>query len=230
MADPETTPAPGAPAPNTPPRPWMAQLPDDLKMDAELGKHETLGALAKDYKARMAELAAIERPPAKIEEYELKLPELPEDLKGMFANDSEFDATFRKKAIEAGLTKKQAAALYGIYHQAAADKVQAAQRQYRQTQEEAANALKKDWGDKFDAKVEMVNRFIRDNATEKVKDFFDKSGLGNQPEMIEWVAGLAEKFGEHGSGPASTTPPADAGSVLKAMYPSMKDLPDRVEL
>ena len=183
---------------------WVHQLAGDLKGNEQVTKHQNMNDLVKDYLSyaeradRLVELPGDDADeqvraafldklrPASPDDYPLEKPEFPD---GMEYN-AEFEAAFRAKMYELGLTPQQAREMYAFQLQDAINEHQSG----RQEQAEAINALKKQWGDQFDGNVAEVQTAFKTIAGKvgdpQLAQRMVESGYGNDPDMLKMFHGI----------------------------------------
>ncbi len=183
---------------------WVHQLAGDLKGHEQVLRHQNPNDLVRDY-LKYAERAdrLVELPgddadeqaraafldkmrPASPDDYPLERPELPE---GMEYN-ADFEAAFRSKLHELGMTPQQASELYNFQMQDAINDHVAEQK----AQAEAIHALKKEWGDNFDGNVAEVQTAFKTIAGKlgdpELAQRMVESGYGNDPDMLKTFHGI----------------------------------------
>lgn len=193
----------------TPKENWRDALPDDLKKVETLAKFvgkdatEVLPVLAKSYvelekmkfpgkDAKPEELNAfydkIGRPKTP-KEYSIERPEtLPPGVEW----DEKLEEGFRTAAHKAGLNNIQAQQLLQWYNEEYMGEVADAY----WTPEKGMAALEQVWQTDAELKKQLtrVNRLTHEFADEKFRDLLDQSGMGNHPEMLAFLARVAEKL------------------------------------
>jgi len=68
----------------------------------------------------------------------------------------------------------------------------------KETVENAITGLKEDWGEGFDRNVHRAQSVIKlfDGEENKFKEYLDESGLGNDPQLIRFLAKVGESLKE----------------------------------
>jgi len=68
----------------------------------------------------------------------------------------------------------------------------------KETVENAINGLKEDWGEGFDKNVHRAQSVVKlfDGEGDKFKVYLDESGLGNDPQLIRFLAKVGESLKE----------------------------------
>jgi hypothetical protein len=202
----------------------MAQLSDEDKGNEIFAQYQTLPEFAgafKELKTKVDSKSA----PENVDAYELELPDnLPEEYKA----DEATAKAFREFAKEHDLTKAQAKEAYKWFNQLIIDQFNDVQKAADQHRKERLGQLKKDWGDEFNAKYELMKRSILTFGTPELLEYLDSSGLGNNAALIEAFVKIGEAIGEDQLEPGRTSG-EDSGqdAMLSRMYPSMQDLPER---
>lgn len=218
-ADPAAAPAP-APAAAPAPAPaqthqsaadWLQSLPDaEAKAYAESKGWKEPGEAIK----AMRELEAKSAPPAKAEDYNLPVPE------GQ-------DGAFAKQAagwfLKAGVTAAQAQVLAAEWNST----LQAQATAEQQKIEQDMGALKTEWGNDYDANVELGRRVMRNFgvAPEVVDRIAGQMGDATTLRVFQRIGkGLSEgTLGPGGSGGGSGSDPVDPDKARAArMFPSMQ--------
>lgn len=145
--------------------------------------------------------------PESADEYELDLPD-----------DAQVDETFvaemRNAAHEAGIAKEQFPALAKAY-QGYVDKMLTAREQETQ---QALESLKQEFPD-FENKLTLAQRWMMNAGGNDLATELEKTGMGNNPNLIRFLFANAEKFEAEGSTISSggqTAP--DAGFLSDQFY------------
>lgn len=180
---------------------WMAQLPDDLKSHETLTQFKNVGDLGKaflDADGRLSKSVPLLTEDAteeqKAEFYQkLGRPETP-DKYDLTADDVEPEALsgWKQRFHAAGLTQAQARALFDAYREQAKAQADAQQKALTKAQE----ALKTDWGDQYDANIELARRAVVQFGGDELKAFLDESGLGNDLRMVKAFAAIGKAVAE----------------------------------
>ncbi len=192
-----------------------AALPEDLKGSANLEKFKTVGDLAKGYteserhigdaRKGYVKLPTADSPdkekeldavytslgkPASAEKYEIQRPQMPEDM----PYDDGMENEFKEVAFKSSLTNDQVQKLSDWFSKRQMDELAG-------TEEEGKaviTALKQEWGNDFDAKMEAVKKGVNDFVGDDVEvlEFLDRSRIGNNPRWIKGFAKYGEMLGE----------------------------------
>jgi hypothetical protein len=154
------------------------------KMVIPRGANDTPEAWARYYEAGGR--------PKDPEGYQWEKPELPQGLK----YDEKMEKEFRKYAHDHGLSQKQASAVYKFYHNMIVDNYKGMVAGYNNKHSEAVDTLKKEWGDKFDANVNLANKVLRTfgGAKEEVQQFVQR--FANEPVVVRILASIGKRIEE----------------------------------
>lgn len=198
--------------------PWYSSLPEDLGKDPSIIKFKDVPELAKGYvnaqrligtkrleapqstwtdKEWSALYDAIGRPPSP-DKYSP-----PDGVK--FAEGVQFDTAklngVKAKFHELGLTEKQGREVLGLYMNSVNGAVEAEQTSRKQAQEKAMADLRGEFGDQLDAKIGLGRQAIEKLGGDKLKEWLNTSGVGNQPELVRAMIKLGELLqGDNSSG------------------------------
>ena len=211
---PDPTPAP-APTPDPTPAPtgtptWRDTLPEDLKADATLGKYKDVPALAAahialnkhlgseklvipgknatedDWKQVFSKLGL----PAEQKDYVIKAKE------GTTIAPS-FSEKFAEMAYKNGVLPKQAQALMDWFSDANATSEADYLEARTKAQGVELEALKTEMGAAFDPTLAKAARFISEFATPKEVEYLEKTGLGNDVNLIRlFMAAAKDRYTE----------------------------------
>jgi len=193
---------------------WWERLPsEDLKAAPSLQNFKTMEGLAKSYLSAQRMLGnsphAVIVPddnstdeeraefyekvgrPETPEGYEFKPPEGLEE-KGLNWNE-EMAKGFANKAHELGLSKKQAEGLMDWHSALTLESFQSADEQLAQERQAAESQLKKEWGNAYQANVDLANRIVQKFDPEQK---LIEAGLGNNPELVRLFASIGKAISE----------------------------------
>lgn len=148
------------------------------------------------------------------ETYEFAVPE------GFESLDEKLIEQFSPIAKKLNLTQEQAQELVNLY----AGSIKTQQDTYVEQMAGWADQVKKDpeiGGAKFQESIVAAQKVITKYGSNEFKDFLNKSGLGNHPELIKMFAKVGKDFSED-----SFVPPAGAEKKEKTaaemLYPNQK--------
>lgn len=205
---------------------FLDTLPEDLRGDASLKDFKDVGGLAKSYvetkkmigdaallkppkdpaqkaewikntRPKLVEMGLLEGAPEKADGYEFKFDGVtPEEVQG----DPGLGA-FREVAHELGLSQAQAQKLALAYR----EKIFPAMAPKMPTEEEARAELSKDFGDKFNQKLDVAKRAVNtlNGQIPGFKDWLEdpaRGFLGNDPMYIRIMAAVGEMMGQDFAG------------------------------
>lgn len=204
-----TSTEPQAPAPTqTQVADWRASLDPDLVSDPSLGAIKDVNSLAKSYvhAQKMIGKNKITIPDEHGTEddwkqvyHKLGLPETMDKYNVNFG-EAQYDEEFKKGYLEAayknGVLPKQAEAMFNYWN----TQVEQANSTYETTaqksREEQINSLKQEWGNGFEKKVEIARTALRQFADEATIEYIEKSGLGNDTNLVKLFAKIGESLNE----------------------------------
>lgn len=238
---------------------WMASLPDDLKASKSLGKFKDVENLARGYinaeqlvgrdkipmpktDAEFAEVYTKLGCPLDIAEYKVAYESdgISEDIKATLAEDLK---AFLPMAKANGLNNKQANGIFSEYVKLMAASAKDAQEKKDAEFAAADKAIKAEFGETTEVKLELANRMITALGGEKVVNAIANSGLGRNPEFVKMMVKLgeahAEQLGIDKTGNNSLMTPADLRAqiatlqahpaYMDASHPEHKSVVDRVQ-
>ena len=174
----------------TPPAPpaFKDTLPEDLRTSEHLEGVEDASSMARYYIDLKANYL---KPPDSADGYEF---EKPED----FDLDEETFNQFKNIAFENGVNQKQFSELMNLEvsrHNKAAETMKT---QMQATQAATEAALKTEWGDQYEKKVEAAKSFLNhEKVSDPVfKQFLEDTRLGDNPHVVKMFAKLADLISE----------------------------------
>ena len=197
---------------------WRAGLPDDLKAHESIVPYKTVGDFAKSYiettgKLREAEgklsnsipKLSANATPEEREKYfnQLGRPEKPDgyELDGEDRNAPEWTGYWRNELHRIGVPKDQAKAISAAFNNQIKSMVEAHNAKILQENEKAAETLKTELGDRYDASVALASRLWKQWGNTEVE--FDKAFAtetsANRVTMIRFLLNVAAKTGEDSS-------------------------------
>lgn len=109
------------------------------------------------------------------------------------------DRKFAEKAHELGLTNKQARDLFGWYvTDVAESEVNAQGDRLEQERQQAETVLRKEFGNAFNDRITDAQRALREYGDEngELAKMFSQTGLGNDPNVIRFLASIGEGLRE----------------------------------
>ncbi|WP_439813986.1 hypothetical protein [Zavarzinia sp. CC-PAN008] len=204
----------GTPPASAPPAApaFMDTLPEEYRADPTFlpFKESGLGALAKSYK-NAAGLLGLDKAhvlrmpvkdddpawgdvysrlgrPEKVDGYELPTVE------GMPEVAPEHKAAWLKAAHDAGVTKRQAAAMWEAYGKTAAAVMQQGQQAETARSAEVEQQLRAELGGAYDARVKGARDAVIAYGGQELADYLSETGLGNDPRMFKLFDKLARNL------------------------------------
>ena len=197
---------------------WLAGLPADLRDNEAFKSHKTVGdfakshlevaAKAKEYEGKLAnsipKLGENATPEERDKFYtSLGRPEKPEgyELDPEKKNAPEWNKYWEETLFAEGIPKKTAQALQGKLNAQIASMVEKHNAKILEENNKAAETLKTELGDKYDASVVLVSRLWKEWGKTEVE--FDKAFAtetpSNRTTILRILLNLAAKTGEDSS-------------------------------
>lgn len=128
------------------------------------------------------------------------MPVVPEDYSMDFPTDFDVDEEmyngFKQQAREIGLTQTQFEKIMGFEIGRSQRVTEQMQNDVRQHREQAETALKTEWGEQYDQKIETAKRVFNRFADEKIKQMVEDTKFGDNPEVIRFMASIGEVLSE----------------------------------
>lgn len=130
--------------------------------------------------------------PEKPDDYELERPaQLPIEY------DEDSEKAFRTWAHQNGLNKRQTKNLYDSYVKQRLEAHANWQKMQSEAQAQAQHAMQREYGTKYDAKIQLAKAALAQYADPDYVKYLDETGLGNDPRTIRaWVKIGEERLGE----------------------------------
>ena len=211
------TPAGGAGGAPPPVAAFAESLPEDIRGEAAFKDIKDLGSLAKSYLSAQRMLGVppdqiVRLPgaeadaaawdgvyaklgrPEKADGYKFADVTLPEGLK----IDDGLKGGFQEAAHKAGLSTKQADALYAWWNGEAANRYTAERTQSAAAIQAAETGLRTEWGEAFDQNLAMARQAVDHYGGNELKAELDAKGLANNPRLAKVFAALGKNLQEDG--------------------------------
>lgn len=192
---------------------WRAGLPDDLKTNDTFSKFKTVGEFANDYLAtskkatelegklgnaipKLADTASDEERGAFYDA--LGRPKDPKEyeFEGEDKNATEWSSNWKKEFHSLGLTKTQAKQLSGKWNAAVQGMVEAHNVALKNEIAQSEQKLKSEYGDKYEANVELAKRLYSKHLGSEFDKDFDATTSANRFNMVRYLVKLAALTGE----------------------------------
>lgn len=215
------------------PQDWRASLPEEMRSEKSLETFKDIPSLAKSYietKKMMGGAVAMPKADAKPEDwdafytrlgrpespdkYELKRPESPAGGKW----DENLEKEFKIVSHASGLQPRQAQSLLDWFNKTQSEHVA----NYTKSMEEGVGKLKTEWGAKFDERVSVASRAVKELGGDELKTMLEETGLGNNPILIKVFAKIGESMAE------STFVTGDTGHVDNSSKDALKIKADAI--
>jgi hypothetical protein len=174
----------------TPPEPpqFHETLPEEIRDNEHLKEVKDGAELARYYVDLKSNYLA---PPDNPDGYEFEPPD-------GFEIDNEIFGKFKSIAFENGVNQKQFSELMNLEVQRNEAAKAEIQKRIETAQKEAETALKTEWGDKYEAKIEAAKQTLRHPsiADESFSQFLEETRFGDNPHVIKMFAKLADLISE----------------------------------
>ena len=95
--------------------------------------------------------------------------------------------SFKPIFLDAKLTKTQADKIQAAYLKSVTEQHNRLVQEYTTELNQKVEVLKGRWGDEFESKVGLAQRYFNKSAPPNVKAYVERNGLGNDPDFIEWM-------------------------------------------
>lgn len=146
-------------------------------------------------------------------EYDFSRPEeYPEDI----PYDEDFESFYKRKAHNAGLSKKQAKKLYHKMVRYNADRFKEMVGSHTERVQGDYDKLKKEWGDKYDSNVKIARQFINEHTDKSFKEWMDNSGMKDEPQLLKMAAAAGKALKPRTPGPGEKPKPRLSKSEAKS--------------
>ena len=134
--------------------------------------------------------------PEKPEEYDIKPPELPEDI----PYNQDADKWFAEKASELKLTKEQAQTLHKEFIDFQLDQLKGMTLQSADTQAQrmvqAEKELRETFGNEYDRTIAQVSSLVDKYENDGLREALEKTGAANEPAIIKFLHDVVKATGE----------------------------------
>jgi hypothetical protein len=174
---------------------WMSQLPDELKGNAELAKHSSLGDALKHFldgsKAESKEGGNGSQDANPVTDYKFTKA---------FVKEADYDGTLSKNLSETfkslGLKQEQAEPIYNALVDIQNKNIEAFK---TKGNEMCEKTLKEVWGDKYDGKLASMKRAYGKLVKEgsDIDKGLKMTGAENNPFVAQLLADIGESISEH---------------------------------
>lgn len=189
-------------------------LPEDVREHEHLKSFETPGALAKSYVDLKSSIVV---PPESAEAYDFTVPE---EMK----MDTDAIKEFKQLAFDMSLTSEDAAKLVEFDVARLKKAHESLQAGAAKTRQEAETKLKQDWGDEYEANLDVAKRAIEKFGGQILRDFLNETKLGDRPELVQFCHAVGKAMGESILAPETAVrkgPELDAYGKPMLRFPSM---------
>jgi len=138
---------------------------------------------------------------------EVKMPD------GMPAADPQMQTQFKAQCHALGILPAQASKLYEWYQGMNGQAFTGMMTERQTNQTNAENGLRSEWGKAYDTNLNQAKAVLNQFGDEKVIATLEETGLGNDPNLIKFLANIGKNFGEdglHGKPTSFTMSPDEA--------------------
>jgi len=191
---------------------FVTQLPEDIRSEPSLQAIQDVGSLAKSY-VNAQKLIGAKRLVAPSEGWgesqwnefydSIGRPKTPDDYKlpeVKFEEGLAIDDSRKKEALsqlhKMGLTQRQAAGVLEYYFNSMNNDYKTVKSKQSEVMASGTAALKQEWGDKFDANLDIARSTIKKFGGDEISTWLDKTGLGNDPTAIKLFHKVGLEFME----------------------------------
>lgn len=205
----------------TPPEPpaFIETLPEDLRESEHLKEIKDSSELAKSYVDLKSNQV---KPPESADGYSFQKPD------GYDVDEDTLKA-FKQTAFENGINQKQFEAIIQADASRWQKSLKAIEDSIEANHLEAEKALKAEWGNSYDAKVESAKRVLNHEklADADFKKFLEDTRFGDNPQVIKFFARIAEAISEDtflkpGKGAQPEGPRLNEAGQPMLRFPSME--------
>ena len=170
------------------PKPFRETLSEEIRDSEHLADVEDADKLARYYVDLKSNYLA---PPDTADGYEFETPE-------GFEVDQEANKVFKDLAFEHGLNQKQFAEIMKFEFNRQQNAEKQVKADIEKHQQDAETALKTEWGDNYEAKLEAAKSVINHESLvdDNFKKFLEDTRFGDNPNVIRIFAKIAELISE----------------------------------
>lgn len=189
-----------------------AWVPEGLRTHKSLTKFKEPGDVAQAYVNLEQKLGQRVAPPADDATPEAKAawrtaigvpanagdygkPDIPEGSELQL--DEGYIGDFHKEAHDIGLTSSQAKRLMNWVVAREVSQFTDMKAAGTRAQDEGMKTLRANWGAATAENVGLIQRLVAETADEGIKTAMERTGFGNDPEGLRWMAKLARQMADH---------------------------------
>jgi len=144
------------------------------------------------------------------------LPKVGDEDKGYLGDVDGFNKWFEETAAKVDMTQEQAEAFYNLYVSANVQRAKDAAEARAKLEQEQADELNKEWGDKAKENFELSKRAFARYATPEFVKFVDANKLGTDPNFIRVFYEISQRIsGDRGTDRTPGGTPAEERKGLK---------------
>lgn len=188
---------------------WVSGLTPDLRQLVEAKGYKTPADVVQAYAHAQRAIGAEKIPlpkdgvwdetarsklgiPKSAEGYQVRRPDLPQGV----AYDEALEQAALPVAHKLGLTPQQVQGLLDFYAGHQAQAFQSVMRSRVDDETQSVGLLQAEWGTSYDTKVAQAARAARYFGGQKLIEFLNQSGVGNNPELVRAFAKIGSMMTE----------------------------------
>lgn len=157
--------------------------------------------------------------PESADKYDVADVQLPEGVQ----IDDAAKKGFFDHAHKIGLTNAQAKEIFGWYGNFAGESVGGMERLASEQAAAAEAGLKKEWGQAYDANLDLANRVVKQFGGEDLAKELEQTGFGRNANLVKALAKIGKAMAEDGELPdaknhGAALSPGDAQAQINAMH------------
>ena len=145
---------------------------------------------------------------------EVKMPE------GFPEADPAITQGFKEQCHQLGILPAQAAKLYEWYQGVNGQAYTGMMTENQGKQTAAETSLRQEWGKAYDTNLGQAQAVLKQFGDESITQMLEQSGLGNDPNLIKFLANIGKNFGEdglHGKPTSFTKSPDEAKAEINTI-------------
>ena len=148
------------------------------------------------------------------------LPKLGDEDKGYLGDVDGFNRWFEEAAAKTDMTQAQCEAFYNLYVSANVQKAREQAEARARLEQEQADELNREWGDRAKENFELSKRAFKKYATPEFAKFIESNGLGTNPAFIRVFHTIAQRVS---GDPGTERTVGQEESVKKGLHYDLED-------
>jgi hypothetical protein len=194
---------------------WRAGLEPDVAAHPSLSNFKSTGDLAKSWVNAQKLIGADKIPvpgekatpeewglvydrlgrPAGPDGYKLPEVKMPD---GFPAANEQTVAGFKQQCHTLGILPGQASKLYEWFQGIQGQEYSAGMAERETGSKASETSLRSEWGRAYDQNLATAQKVVKQFGDENLTSYLEKSGAGNDPHLIKFLANIGKNFGEDG--------------------------------